>query len=219
MTDHTHDHTHDHRQALFDQWAETYDAAVEAEDGCPFAGYARVLTATVEAADRGQDLPVLDIGTGTGALARRFVDVGCLVTGVDHSPEMLRIAARRVPTATFLPLDLLESWEVLADQRFAIIASAYVFHEFDLDTKIALIDRLATDHLLPGGRIVIADIGFPTGESRTAAHEEWRAAWDESEHYWAADEALTRLQERGYHADWQQVSPVAGVLSMTRMPA
>lgn len=201
----------DHRQSLFDQWAPNYDAAVESEDGFPFAGYADVLTATVGFAAPQPADAVLDLGTGTGTLAGRFLDAGCIVTGVDHAPEMLRIAADRLPGVEVLPLDLLGSWDAIAGRRFAIVASAYVLHEFDLETKLALIDRLAADHLLPGGRLVMADIGFATVADRDAAHATWRDAWDEDEHYWAADETLPRLQERGFIADWHQVSPVAGV--------
>lgn len=39
---------------------------------------------------------VLDVATGTGAVARRLLDRGCNVTGLDQSPEMLRVARSRL---------------------------------------------------------------------------------------------------------------------------
>lgn len=179
----------DHRQALFDQWALTYDAAVEAEDGFPFSGHNAVLAATVNLANPHPGDTVLDVGTGTGKLAQCFRDAGCTVTGIDHSPEMLRLAEMQVPNVEFLPVDLLGGWDAIAGRRFPIIASAYVFHEFDMDTKLTMIARFANDHLAPGGQIVIADIGFTTTDDRDAAHDRWRSAWDDDEHYWAADES------------------------------
>ncbi|MGB3886991.1 class I SAM-dependent methyltransferase [Gordonia sp. (in: high G+C Gram-positive bacteria)] len=42
---------------------------------------------------------VLDVGCGTGALLEATVDAGAKAVGVDISPEMLRVAERRVPQA------------------------------------------------------------------------------------------------------------------------
>jgi cyclopropane fatty-acyl-phospholipid synthase-like methyltransferase len=50
---------------------------------------------------------VLDVGCGTGVpTARQLADAGCDVTGVDICEEMLELARREVPGATFLRLDI-----------------------------------------------------------------------------------------------------------------
>ena len=86
------------------------------------------------------------------------------------------------------------------------IVSAYVFHEFDLSTKISLLKRLAHDHLTDGGRIIIGDIAFPTVQAREEAHQRWLRIWDEGEHYWAADEATTACEKAGLQLRYTQVS-------------
>lgn len=44
---------------------------------------------------------VVDLGCGSGIVARHLVDSGCQVVGVDISPAMIELARRRVPEATF----------------------------------------------------------------------------------------------------------------------
>lgn len=44
---------------------------------------------------------ILDVGCGTGIVARALVDSGCQVTGIDISQKMLSLAKHRVPEATF----------------------------------------------------------------------------------------------------------------------
>ncbi len=124
---------------------------------------------------------------------------------------MLRIARETVPGGEFLQLDLLGGWDAIEGCRFDVVASAYLFHEFDLVTKIDVLDQLARCHLEHGGKLVVADIGFETRADRDRASRRWREVWDWAEHYWAADEALPRLRECGLVASYRQVSPCAGV--------
>lgn len=123
---------------------------------------------------------------------------------------MLEQAAKRLPSATLLRLDLLGDWAPLAGQRFEVVASGYVFHEFDDATKVGLLTRLRDDHLTDGGRIVIADIAFET----RAELERIRAigeAWDESESYWVSEEAVPALARIDPAATFYRVSFCAGV--------
>ena len=198
------------RQELFDDWAETYDEGLEDSAGFPFEGYERVLKEVVGGAEVGAGTSVLDVGTGTGALAGRFAGLGCYVLGVDYAEKMLAQARRNVPKAEFVQLDLLGSWDDLETRRFIAIVSAYVFHEFTLETKLELLTRLA-GLLEPNGRIVIGDISFETAQARDAARQTWGAVWDESEYYWVAEEALPLLEQRGFKVNYVQVSFCAGV--------
>lgn len=201
------------RKALFDSWAASYDAGLENATGFPFEGYERVLDEVVGEAGVEDGAGGLDVGTGTGTLAARLAARGCRVLGVDLSEEMLEHARENVPKADFRQLDLLGDWGYLESRRFDAIVSAYVLHEFDWETKRELLTRLA-DVLEPGGRIVIGDISFATERARDAAYRDWQHVWDESEHYWLAENALPALHQAGFSADYRQLSFCAGVYTL-----
>lgn len=208
------------RKGLFDNWAATYDATLKDTAGFPFEGYEQVLTEVVGGAGVGNgadvpDVKVLDVGTGTGALAARFSALGCRVLGVDVSEEMLKRAHENVSAADFQQLDLLGDWGALETRRFDAVVSAYVLHEFDPETKLELLTRFA-DLLKPGGRVVVGDISFETAASRDVAQQQWQKVWDESEHYWVAEDALPVLQKEGFKVSYQQLSSCGGVYAVTR---
>ena len=101
------------RVPLFDQWADHYDQSVESRHGhaCPpytfpFDGYERVLDEIVNAADVTENRLVLDLGTGTGNLAKRFVTAGCTVWATDFSPKMLAQGRIKLPQVYFVEADL-----------------------------------------------------------------------------------------------------------------
>jgi len=167
---------------LFDDWAEAYDESMEDTAGFPFEGYQTVLGKVVGEAEVGDGASVLDVGTGTGALAARFAELGCRVLGVDLSQKMLVQARRNVPEAEFRQLDLLGSWDDLYTYRFDVVVSAYVLHEFELAVKLGILAKLAR-LLGSGGRIVVGDVSFETAQARAAAQQTWAEVWDKSEHY------------------------------------
>jgi ubiquinone/menaquinone biosynthesis C-methylase UbiE len=73
--------------------------------------FAPVVEAVVARADLGTNKDVLDLGTGTGAVAERAaiaVRPNGRVVGVDISPDMLALARRRAATRDLDNLALLE---------------------------------------------------------------------------------------------------------------
>src|SRR5919199_1503912 len=57
----------------------------------------------VSRVDAGPGDTVLDVATGTGAVARELLrQKGCTVVGIDQSPEMLAEARRRLPASVKL---------------------------------------------------------------------------------------------------------------------
>ena len=69
----------DDRSQLFDDWAGHYERSVRSTSGFPFDGYEQVLDEIVRLAAVQSHMRVLDLGIGTGNLAKRFVSLGCTV--------------------------------------------------------------------------------------------------------------------------------------------
>lgn len=194
----------------FDEWADSYDDDVVTYDRFPFAGYGQVLrTVLAEAAPRA-GMTVLDLGIGTGNLARLFFDAGCHVWGTDYSPAMLAKARLKMPEATLVLHDLRAAWPAELDRRFDRIVSAYTFHHFALERKVGMLTEMSRNRLEPGGRIVIADVSFPSLPDMQTFAETVGDLWEE-EPYWLADEAKAALKEAGLASSYQQVSPCGGV--------
>ena len=200
------------RRQLFDRWAENYDASM-AHARFPLEGYDQVLDTVVRLAEVTPRMKVLDLGVGTGNLALRFAQAGCAVWGIDFSVEMLAKARAKLPHSVLVRADLLGDWPVELQRSFDRVVSAYVLHEFDLETKVRLLHRIAAHHLAAGGRIVVADVAFPTVEERIQASRRWADGWDEDEFYWAADEASAACARVGLQVTYQQVSSCGGVFT------
>ncbi len=200
------------RELLFDEWAEHYDESVhEWSQGFPFEGYEAVLDEIARLAHPEPGLSVLDVGIGTGRLAERFVNAGCEVWGMDFSARMLAKVREKLPQVELVKADLLGHWPLPADRRFDRIVSAYVFHEFDLKSKIRFVSTLADHHLVEDGRMIVGDVSFPSEYVREHASIKWAEHWDTDEFYWAADEAREAFHHAGLKAYYHQVSICGGV--------
>lgn len=198
--------------AQFDEWAHSYDQELETStDRFPFAGYFQVLSTLLQNARVTPGMTVLDLGVGTGNLARLFVESGCQVLGVDFSSEMLAKTKAKLPHIELVQADLtLDEWPTALDRRFDRIVSNYMFHEFQFATKIHILSRLARNNLGGGGRILVGDIAFPSISALQKTREELADEW-EDEFYWAADETRSALEPVGWGVEYNQVSFCAGV--------
>ena len=204
------------RIQLFDNWAKNYDATITSRDGkFPHGGYDEVLDEVVRLTEAKPHMRILDLGIGTGNLAVRFAHKGCAVWGIDFSVEMLAKARAKLPQAKLVRANLLSNWPAELQQPFDRVVSAYVLHEFDLQTKVSLLQRIASRHLSASGGIVIADIAFPTIAARIEASQHWANEWDADEYYWAADEAIAACEQAGLQATYKQVSSCGGVFIFT----
>ena len=198
---------------LFNAWASKYDQLLAAGNASiSFEGYEDVLAATFLLAQALPGMRVLDLGTGTGNLAAGFVTAGCDVWGMDFSESMLAVAGEKLPTLHTVLADLRDQiWPLSLARRFDCIVSAYVWHDFDLLTKMGLLKRLTGDYLTSQGRVVIADIAYPDQTARTYAQAYWGSLWSEAEFYWVADETIAACKAVGLGCTYQQVSSCAGI--------
>ncbi len=204
------------RIRLFDEWAKNYDDSVISADDYPFDGYERVLDRIAEIVKPNVKMKVLDLGTGTGNLAKRFIEHRVNVWGVDYSSEMLAEAKKKFPRMKVICADLLGDWMEELGERFDCIVSAYVLHEFDVAAKMDLLQRLAENLLMDRGCFVIGDIAFPTQKALEQVQQSAADRWDEEEYYWVADETLGFCDRIGFQAKYEQLSSCGGVFVIRR---
>jgi SAM-dependent methyltransferase len=72
-------------------------------------------------------LRVLDAGCGGGRTSSWLVERGAEVVGVDASPELVRLARERLPSASFAVADLAEPLE-FEDGSFDLVVASLVMH-------------------------------------------------------------------------------------------
>jgi SAM-dependent methyltransferase len=118
--------------------------------GFPAALYDRLATFGVGVGGQ----RVLDLGTGTGALARGFARRGCVVTGLDPSVPLLDEARRLDREADVEISYVVGTAEAtgLPAGSFDVVTAGQCWHWFDRPRAAAEVRRL----LVPGGRLVIA---------------------------------------------------------------
>jgi demethylmenaquinone methyltransferase/2-methoxy-6-polyprenyl-1,4-benzoquinol methylase len=106
---------------------------------------------------------VLDVATGTGAVALELQARGCTVTGIDQSPEMLAVARAR-------GLDVVEGHAEslpFADASFDALTFTYLLRYVE-DPAATL--RELRRVVRPGGTIASLEFAVPRGP--------WRPLWE-----------------------------------------
>lgn len=96
----------------------------------------------------------LDLGTGTGTIARGLATRGCIVTGVDPSEAMLE-QAKRLDQDAGVGIRYVQARAEqtgLPDASFDVVTAGQCWHWFDRRKAAAEARRL----LAPSGRLVIA---------------------------------------------------------------
>lgn len=108
---------------------------------------------------------VLDLGSGTGALALRVAKIGARVKGIDINPQMLAIARRRASEASLKQnTDFCEMGVAELDKEKAksydAVMSGLCFSELtedELTYTLRQVERI----LKPGGLLLVADEVVP----------------------------------------------------------
>jgi arsenite methyltransferase len=111
-----------------------------------------------ERLELGPGLRVLDVGCGTGRLARWLVDrvaPGGSIIGIDPLPERVAIARAHAASGTSFELGQAEDLRAFAPETFDAVAMSAVFHWIDVQAKaLAEVHRV----LRPGGRLGVTTL-------------------------------------------------------------
>jgi demethylmenaquinone methyltransferase / 2-methoxy-6-polyprenyl-1,4-benzoquinol methylase len=156
--------------SLFAPLGPTYDRYARLLSLGQDPRWRRFLVSRLEA---GPDARVLDVATGTGAVALEVVrQHGCAVVGIDRSPEMLAVARRRVAAGGLKTRIELHEGRAEAlpfpDESFDALTVTYLLRY--VDDPAATLRELARV-VRPGGTVALLEFGVP--QSQVA-----RALWE-----------------------------------------
>jgi demethylmenaquinone methyltransferase/2-methoxy-6-polyprenyl-1,4-benzoquinol methylase len=153
-----------HARALFAPLGPTYDRYASVLSFGQNPRWRRFLVSRVDAGRRDT---VLDVATGTGAVARELVaQKGCTVVGLDQSPEMLAEARRRVPPGVTLVEGRAEQLP-FPDGAFDAVTFTYLLR-YVHDPAATLRELVRV--VRPGGTIAGLEFAVPRGV--------WRPLWE-----------------------------------------
>jgi demethylmenaquinone methyltransferase/2-methoxy-6-polyprenyl-1,4-benzoquinol methylase len=151
-------------RALFAPLGPTYDRTAGLLSFGQDPRWRRFLVSRVEA---GPGATVLDVATGTGAVARELLaQKGCTVVGLDQSPEMLDEARRRLPPDVKLIESRAEQLP-FPDAAFDALTFTYLLRY--VEDPGAVLRELARV-VRPGGTISGLEFAVPQGF--------WRPLWE-----------------------------------------
>jgi tRNA (cmo5U34)-methyltransferase len=139
---------------------------------------------------------VIDLGTGTGALALAILDAlpALRLQLVDIDPAMLALAAARVARHGDRAAPRVASFADPLPPCDAVVASLALHHVADLDEKRALYRRIHAA-LRPGGLLLVADATVhEDGPSRRRVFAEWSA--------WMQQHGISAAEADGHFAQW-----------------
>ena len=143
----------------------------------------RFLVSRVEAGPRDE---VLDVATGTGAVARELLrQKGCAVVGVDQSPEMLAVAREHLP-ATVKLVEASAEHLPFEDASFDALTVTYLLRY--VDDPGATLTELARV-VRAGGTVSSLEFAVPAGL--------WRPLW--RAYVGAVLPAAGRIVSPGWH--------------------
>ena len=191
-------------------WLDNYDERMRSLERLH---YDETLSRIVQKSMAGAADLVLDIGTGTGNLAVKFLEKGCQVIGLDPSAKMLRMAEKkaekwgeqfdiRVCENPFLETPFF-------DNTFDVVASTYAIHHITDDAKrLAIVEMKRV--MKPDGRIVIGDVMFEDSADKARALLEYPDMEDEYQP--TLDTFLDMFSDEGFIAEAEQVADTVWIV-------
>lgn len=199
---------------------EEYDAAIRRF----IPGYEEMLRRAAEEVLKRDPRRVLDLGAGTGALARELLRRSdtVLVEALDLDPEMLALARSRLREWSDRVRYREGSFDAELPHADAITASLALHHLPTLEAKGAVFRRIHRA-LPPGGLFANADVTMPAEHTeRGAAYQSWAQhlarhgipvdgafghfrEWSGEDTYLSVEEEVAALESVGFRArvTWQ----------------
>lgn len=199
----------------FDHQALTHDDYVSNNDN-EYKDYDKALQTTLDwvapkSVERG-----LDIGTGTGNLAGKFLDKGVQMAGIDQSKEMLKRCGSKHPQME-LKLGNLLAIPYL-DGQFDFIVSSFALHHISDEQKILALEEMRRV-LKPHGRICITDLMFVNVAMKElyVSQLEQQGRMEEvdriaNEYYAISSSLLSWFDEHGYMTRHQQLNDLLTII-------
>lgn len=137
----------------FDQKARHFDEQLQ-----PVTSYEAALTKIVELVSSLSGLKGLDVGSGTGNLAGKLLQIGMSMSAIDQSKQMLKLCAAKYPNLE------LKHGNVLAipfmDGTFDFVVSSFALHHLtEPQRELAWGEMMRV--LTPGGVLCLADYIIP----------------------------------------------------------
>lgn len=109
---------------------------------------------------------IVDVGCGTGKPAcEMLAEAGHQVTGIDITPDMIELAKKQVPRATFVVADS-RTWEPSQGESFDGVVSYFSWIAGMKQNDIRTFFRRAYGWLKPGGYFIFGTVTVP-GEEMT----------------------------------------------------
>lgn len=143
---------------------------------------------------------LLDIGTGTGRMAELFADTASHVTGLDNSPEMLRLARARLQSLPADSHDLVQGDFTslpFPDAGFDTVLLHQVLHYAqEPETVLAEAARVTRAR----GRIAVVDFAAHDREDLRSRHAHARLGFSD-------EQMLALLTQAGFAADPPRALP------------
>lgn len=145
-----------------DDHAARFDAAAAEYDDQERPVYAACASLVIAAADPGPDDVVLDLGTGTGAIALALADDAARVVGRDISEGMLERAREKAADREHVSFGIGRFRDPQYDGPADVVVSNYAMHHLDDDEKREAITRISA---YEPRRFVLGDLMFFDGYS------------------------------------------------------
>jgi len=170
-------------------WGQTSQDYAAHRPGPPASFYRKLK-------QRGIGLPnqvIMDLGTGTGVLAREFAAQKAIVSASDISEGQITIARKlAVDAGLQINFSIGSGSDVTAPNNcFDIVTACQCWWYFDPDKAVAEIRRI----LKPGGRLVICSFSFLPREDKIVA---------------ASEQLVLKYNPNWSGADWDGSVPIFG---------
>ena len=160
---------------------------------------------------------VVDLGTGSGTLAERILEVrpGARVIGIDADPAMLATATRRLRGRIRIIEDNFERTRI---PPCDVVSASFALHHIPTGRRKAAVYKRCFTSLRPGGMIVSADCFLASSTIVQTRHREaWLShlqraytrrkaqqflkTWAKEDVYFTLDREIGLLKDAGFEVD------------------